>query len=155
MITKVISGGQLGVDQAALSVARRFSVPTGGYAPRGWLTETGPAPWLADYGLAECDSPDYPVRTRLNVKDSDATLWFGRTDSRGFASTRSACLAYGVPFKVMSPGILPSQVADWLIGVQTVNIAGNRESGNPGIGERAEAFLCEVFRGLGFKEKTT
>lgn len=53
MLTKVISGGQTGVDQAALRAAKAARIPTGGYAPKGWLTEDGPAPWLADFGLIE------------------------------------------------------------------------------------------------------
>ena len=57
MITKVISGGQTGADRAGLFAARKFAIETGGYAPRGWLTESGTAPWLADYGLTECQYP--------------------------------------------------------------------------------------------------
>jgi hypothetical protein len=36
------------------SAARACGIPTGRWAPRGWLTEAGPAPWLADWGLVEC-----------------------------------------------------------------------------------------------------
>ena len=51
MIGKIISGGQTGVDQAALRAAKACGIPTGGWAPKGWRTEDGPAPWLADLGL--------------------------------------------------------------------------------------------------------
>lgn len=54
MLERVISGGQTGADQAALRAARACGIPTGGWAARGWLTEDGPAPWLAEWGLAEC-----------------------------------------------------------------------------------------------------
>jgi hypothetical protein len=83
MIERVISGGQTGVDQAALRAARAAGIPTGGWAARGWATEDGPAPWLADFGLAECPEPGYPARTIANVCDSDGTLWVGTTDSPG------------------------------------------------------------------------
>jgi hypothetical protein len=54
MIERVISGGQTGADQGGLRAAQACGIPTGGWAPRGWLTEAGPAPWLADWGLVEC-----------------------------------------------------------------------------------------------------
>jgi Circularly permutated YpsA SLOG family len=52
MIELVISGGQTGADQAGLRAARASGIRCGGMAPKGWLTEAGPAPWLADYGLS-------------------------------------------------------------------------------------------------------
>jgi hypothetical protein len=54
MLERVISGGQTGVDQAALRVAKAIGLATGGWAPLGWETEDGPASWLAGYGL-DCD----------------------------------------------------------------------------------------------------
>jgi hypothetical protein len=54
MIELVITGGHTGADQAGLRAARACGIPTGGWVPRGWLTEAGPAPWLADWGLIEC-----------------------------------------------------------------------------------------------------
>ena len=63
MLSKVVSGGQTGADQAGLRAAAKAGIDTGGWACKGWLTEKGPASWLADYGLAECPVPDYPART--------------------------------------------------------------------------------------------
>lgn len=74
MIGKIISGGQTGVDQAALRAAKACGIPTGGWAPKGFRTEAGPAPWLADFGLREHASADYPVRTRANCRDAGLTL---------------------------------------------------------------------------------
>src|SRR5262245_46647993 len=91
MIDKLVSGGQTGADQGALRAARAAGVGTGGWAPKGWLTE-GPLdpetckPWprevcarelLESFGLVECPEPGDAARTRANVRDSDATLWFG------------------------------------------------------------------------------
>ena len=90
MLDKIISGGQTGADQVALRAARAPGVPTGGWAPKGWLTEDGPAPWLADFGLAECPEPGYSARTLANVRDSDVTLRFG-TAADCALSLPSAC----------------------------------------------------------------
>ena len=75
MIERVISGGQTGADQAGLAVAKRLGVPTGGYLPKGWLTEAGPRPDLgATYGLEEAETAAYPERTERNVLASDGTV---------------------------------------------------------------------------------
>jgi hypothetical protein len=125
-------------------------------------------PWLADFGLVECaepvgEIPDpsdgrlwrdwvarcYPPRTRANVRDSDGTLWIESTESRGFRSTHDAALSKGSGclFLVVSHGVLPSEVREWIAKhrIATLNVAGNRESGNPGIGAKVEAFLGRVF----------
>ena len=81
----VISGGQTGVDQAALRAARSCGIPTGGWAPRGWLTEDGPAPWLADYGLK------VPRRHVVGSLDQ-AVTWAQR-------------IGYPVALKTAAPGV--------------------------------------------------
>lgn len=76
-ITKIISGGQTGVDQAALHAAQSLQLETGGYMPKGFKTEDGPQPHLKDlFGMIEMSSSDYPTRTRKNVEVSDGTLIF-------------------------------------------------------------------------------
>src|SRR5947199_5509021 len=87
MFTNIVSGGQTGVDRAALDVALELGLPCGGWCPRGRRAEDGPIP--AHYPLCETRSPIYPVRARWNVRDSDATLILtrGRAD-RGTALTR-------------------------------------------------------------------
>jgi hypothetical protein len=67
------SGGQTGVDRAALDVARELGIPIGGWVPRGRLAEDGRVPERYE-GLREADAADYALRTRLNVEDTDATL---------------------------------------------------------------------------------
>jgi hypothetical protein len=65
MIGRIVTVGQTGADQAALRAARAAGIPTGGWAPKGWLVESDdgrrnvPAPWLTEYGLAECPEPGY------------------------------------------------------------------------------------------------
>jgi hypothetical protein len=149
MLRKVISGGQTGVDQAGLVAARALGLETGGWAPRGWMTEDGPAPWLADYGLVECPEPGYPARTRRNAADAEGTLWLGDPASPGGLCTLKGCRLAGMPWCVVhdpkSPP--PAEVADWLVrqGIAVVNVAGHRESSRPGIGVRAERYLRRVF----------
>lgn len=145
----VVSGGQTGVDQAALRAARACGIATGGWAPNGWLTEVGPAPWLADYGLIEFLEPGYPARTSANARDSDATLWLGSTESSGYRATAAACRKWGRPMHVVEPGELPGVALAWLGTVEDLgilNVAGNRESVSPGIGARAERWLAALFR---------
>jgi hypothetical protein len=151
MIERVFSGGQTGADQAALRAARAAGLTTGGVAPKGWKTEAGPAPWLADFGLTECQVEGYPARTEANVIASDGTVWFGSISSTGFRATHDAAVwrSMAYPFFIVYQGITkPSQVADWIIQnqIRTLNVAGNRESVSPGIGERVERFLIAVIR---------
>jgi hypothetical protein len=72
----VQSGGQTGVDRAALDVALALHLPCTGWCPRGRRAEDGPLP--AHYPLRETDSADYPPRTERNVRDADATLILNR-----------------------------------------------------------------------------
>ena len=72
---RIISGGQTGADQGALLAARALSLPSGGTAPTGWLTETGSEEsLLKGFGLIECPEPGYDARTRQNVLDADGTV---------------------------------------------------------------------------------
>ena len=97
----------------------------------------------------------YPPRTRQNVRDSDATLWFGAIDSAGARTTIDACRLLDRPYLRMQPGrmIRPSQVAAWIgeRSIRILNVAGSRESNAPGIGLSVERFLTELFRQLGHR----
>jgi hypothetical protein len=149
-LPKVISGGQTGVDQAALAAARTAGFATGGLAPLGWLTEAGPAPWLEDYGMCQMPTNDYPSRTRENVKTSDATLWLGDPSSNGGRATCNSARRLGKPLYVVTAisDVEPAAVADWLESLgdlRLLNVAGDRESVAPGIGAAAGRFLTELF----------
>jgi hypothetical protein len=153
MLRYVISGGQTRGDQAALLAARRYGIEIGGWAPLGWMTEDGPAPWLADFGLVECPEPGYPARTEANVLAAGATFWFGSLDTAGYRATAAAIRKHRKSLDVIQPGASrrPSDVKLWLsiTKVQVINIAGNRESLSPGIGARVERFLRQLFHQLG------
>jgi hypothetical protein len=130
MIKKVISGGQCGADQIGLEVATTLGIPTGGWAPHGWRTEEGPAPWLAEYGLYEHPQRDYVNRTRENVHDADATLLFGDMSSAGSAMTIRACKEFCRPY-LTNPTASEIRALIKKYGVEVVNIAGNRASKLP------------------------
>jgi len=143
MLTKIISGGQSGVDQAACA----FGIATGGWIPLGFLTEDGPRHEFAElYGAVEMPTASYAERTRQNVRDSDATLWFGHTRSPGAKVTLKTLRAMSKAGLQIYPDGLsrPSHVAEWLRVnhyIKTLNIAGHRESKALGIGAKVEAFL--------------
>lgn len=156
-VQKVVSGGQTGADQAGLRAARAAGIETGGWAPLGWETEGGPAPWLSEFGLKECPGPGYRARTEANARDSDGTLWFGHVDSQGFRTTLRACRRLKKPWLIVEEEVTrPSDVLAWFLAnaIQTLNVAGNRECTNPGLGSRAEAFLRLVFSSSELKPET-
>ena len=76
MIEKIISGGQTGVDRAALDSAIALRIPHGGWCPAGRRAEDGRID--ERYRLVELVSPRYGDRTRKNVEDSDGTLILNR-----------------------------------------------------------------------------
>lgn len=158
MLEKVVSGGQRGADQAGLRAARSSGLPTGGWAPRGWLVESPGGrgfisdPSLAGWGLIECQEEGFPARTKFNARDSDGTIWFGANDGAGFGCTMNACRAAGKPAFVVKGNTTPEDVARWIEdrGITILNVAGNRASKAPvDFGDRVERFLVEVFRILG------
>jgi len=69
---KIISGGQTGVDRAALDVAIALDIPHGGWCPRERKAEDGVIP--EKYHLDETETEEYNERTRLNIRNSDGTL---------------------------------------------------------------------------------
>ena len=153
--TQIISGGQTGVDQAALRAARQLGIETGGWAPRGWLTEEGPMPTLAVYGLQPSSGAN-PTRTRQNVEMADATLVvMYDADRDGTALTLQLCRELEKPYWAVSC-TLPMPEPAVLSKLHTcrsfldhyppavLNIAGNRESAYPGIGTWTEAFLLNL-----------
>lgn len=87
---KIISGGQTGIDQAALIAARLMGLPTGGTAPAGYRTSAGNNPKLLKaLGLVEHSSNSYTPRTAVNVRDSDFTVMiYEHGQSAGEIQTR-------------------------------------------------------------------
>ena len=144
---KIVSGGQSGVDRAALDVAAELSLPRGGWCPRGRYAEDGP---ISDvYPLKETPSPATAQRTEWNVRDADATLVLTEGEpSGGTAVTIQFARRHGKPCLVVDleenaePGTVGRWIAEHRIAV--LNVAGPRESKCPGIYRRAAAFLREA-----------
>jgi hypothetical protein len=153
-IEKIISGGQTGVDRAALDVALELGIPCDGWCPKGRRAEDGRIP--DHYPLQEASSYEYPVRTQLNVEDSDGTLILSwGSPAGGTALTIKLAKKLKKPYLLidLSQGQAPQKVLDWARDnqVRILNIAGPREGESPGIHDRAKVFLREILR-MGQKE---
>ena len=139
MLTKIISGGQTGADQAALDVAIKHNIPHGGSIPKGRLTEVGPLPVM--YHLEEMPTSNYPKRTEKNVLDSDGTLIVSHGNiTGGTALTKKLAKRHNKPWlhvdmDKMSLLYATRLLGSWIIdnGIQVLNVAGSRASGDPEI----------------------
>lgn len=145
MIVKVLAGGQTGVDRGALNAALAMGFPCGGWCPKGRLAEDGTIP--DRYPLSETPTSVYEERTEWNARDSDATLILTRhaTLGGGTKFTHEMADRYNRACLVLDPGAPENLKAahSWLSdhAVKTLNVAGPRESEEPGIQEVAQAFI--------------
>jgi hypothetical protein len=146
-VLALVSGGQAGVDRAALDVAMERGMPCGGWCPAGRMAEDGPI--APRYPLRETPSDDPAQRTGWNVRDSDGTLLLGsEAQSPGTALTHDAARRLGRP--VYAARLDEPADADafrgWLTihKIRTLNVAGPRESESPGVYEAACAWLRAV-----------
>ncbi len=156
-VTKIISGGQTGADQGGLAAGKCLGLETGGTAPPKFWTEKGPNPELLEgiFGLVE-GLPDpklYPKRTERNVLDSNGTVLFGNKESSGSKLTDRFCQRHERPLYWF---LDPKTHADLPWGLESfrfwidqnnisiLNVAGNRESKNPGIHEAVRDFLVKA-----------
>jgi putative molybdenum carrier protein len=153
MLKWVISGGQTGADRGALIGARRAGVPTGGTAPKGWITELGPAAdILKSFGMIECWASGYPPRTIMNVRDSGGTVIIGNPTSPGCKLTIKACRQYKRPYfclpynKTLPPSTHITALTNFIRDndIATLNVAGNRETRQPGLTD----YVAELIAGL-------
>jgi hypothetical protein len=147
-ISRIVSGGQSGVDRAALEVARSLGIPLAGWCPAGGAAEDVPDVRVLFPELRETESSDPAERTRLNVRDTDATLVLTRpgAHSPGTALTIRCAVRLGRPHLVADVDD-PSAVRAWLerLGRAALNVAGPRESQAPGIHDQAQTLLEAVF----------
>ena len=144
---RIVSGGQTGVDRAALDAALASGVACGGWCPAGGWAEDGPIP--ERYPLREAPSADPAVRTGLNVRDSDATLVLCVEDAAGgTASTIEHAEALGRPLLVLDPAESDALGAAhaWIYrhSVQTLNVAGPRASEAPELYAAAYLFVLAL-----------
>jgi len=72
MLKKIISGGQPGVEIAALDAAIQLDIPHAGWAYKGRKTEDGVLP--EQYNVKGVDNPSYFERLEKNIIDSEGTV---------------------------------------------------------------------------------
>lgn len=148
MLERIVTGGQTGVDRAALDVALRLGVPCGGYCPKGRLAEDGPI--SPAYPLTETPAAEYRERTLLNVRHSDGTLILTvGPPAGGTALTEAYARTEQRPFLVVDLGedAPAASAAAWIQerGIRTLNVAGPRESTVPGVYALAAAYLEALY----------
>ena len=147
-VIQIISGGQTGVDRAALDVAIELGIQYGGFCPKGRLAEDGIIP--DKYKVTELGSSEYLTRTFENVQASDGTLII-HTGSvvGGTLTTRDYCQMLSKPFFEIN--LLEDHKNNqvnfdiWLkeYPIIILNIAGPREAEEP-IYERTFTLLMEL-----------
>jgi hypothetical protein len=153
---KIRSGGQTGVDRAALDVGILLGLDWGGWAPMNWKSEPPEMfiPPMYRQQMRECNTPGFEARTDLNVRDNEATLVLYRASlSGGTARTLRTARSMGrqvleVPLAYAHTNPLyvdPEHVHEWVTRFGSVNVAGPRESKCPGIHLQAMRYLLEVF----------
>ena len=146
LVRQIVSGGQTGVDRAALDVALELGIPCGGWCPKGRLAEDGPIP--ERYPLRETRTTRYARRPLGNVRAPDAPLILAREPLGGGTAYTERCArelerpCLVVPPDAADPATL-ARVRAWLAAndVEILNVAGPRESGAPGVHALAAAFL--------------
>jgi hypothetical protein len=148
LVEKIISGGQTGVDRAALDIALELGIPCGGWCPKGRKSEDGPIP--NRYPLQETGSTSYPVRTAKNVQDSDGTLVLTMGPPMGgTALTIKLAKEKRKPFLVfdLKKKGDPLLLRSWILTnqIKILNIAGPRESECPDVYRQASEFLHALF----------
>ncbi len=135
------------MDRAALDAALALGIPCGGWCPKGRRAEDGVIP--DRYPLIETETKDYRERTRRNVRDSDGTLILSRGPlSGGTALTRSLAGKLGKPCLVVElaqdRNLRPVRAWIKTHGIDVLNVAGPRESGQSGIYDEARRFLARM-----------
>lgn len=154
LVECIVSGGQTGVDRAALDAAIELGIPHRGWCPKGRKAEDGIIP--TRYQLRETTGSDYAERTRRNVEDSDATLILTLSPANdlqlrgGTLLTWSCCQQSARPVLVVRlqrPGT-DKRIQEWLSQnrVSVLNIAGPRASKHPGLYQSAKSYLLRVLK---------
>lgn len=155
MKLEIISGGQTGVDRAALDTAIRYDLPCGGWCPPGRMAEDGPL--SNHYPLTELASGGYPARTRRNVKDADGTLIIhAGVVGRGTGLTINTCKQQDKPLLILKllnydansdfsseQDSIKEFIQKYQIGI--LNVAGPRASGWPEGYALSRKILAPVF----------
>lgn len=157
-LTAIVSGGQTGADRGGLEAAIQLGLGYGGWAPKGWRAEDGQVPEIYRTHMRESASPEYGMRTRLNVQDSDGTLIvsIGRELTGGSAFTAKQAKAQKKPCKHIElpaggrsrvPDAVRAALLEWISEncISVLNVAGPRESKEPGLQAAVRDALVWIF----------
>ena len=155
-LRRIVSGGQTGADQGALSACVQAGFPYGGWIPKGRRTEKGKVP--ARYRMRQHGSQHYPPRTEANVRDSDGTVIFtyGKPDG-GSLLTIEFAKKHGKPWLAVDAtrphDEIVARVVRWirrrLPDGAVLNVAGSRRSKAPGIHFVVKRAVLDVLARLG------
>jgi len=159
---KIISGGQTGVDRAALDAAISVSIAHGGWCPKGRLAELGTT-IPTKYMLNETSSPDFSERTKRNIQDSDGTLIIVPSIpiqvTDGTLLTLEEVKSKNKPYLLIALSEIRSQnssqmIFQWITdhAIETLNIAGPRESQSPGIYQASFDLLKKALEYITLKQ---
>jgi len=162
MVEKVISGGQTGADRGALDAAIKLGIPHGGWIPYKRRAEDGQVP--RKYKMQVHPLMSYKHRTLANVKDSDATVvfFYGAEEKFNPMGPSGSKLTEDLARRRKKPlcsvdlelhGIDGSAgiIINWIDNceafghpVDTLNVAGKRESQAPGIQKAVKKVMLKV-----------
>ncbi len=147
-VRKIVSGGQTGVDRAALDAAKVLKLARGGWCPKGRRAEDGRI--ADDYPLQETTTEDYAERTELNVRDSDGTLILTvGPPIGGTAYTVECARKLRKPYRVvdLAHPLDFDQTRRWVAEerLAVLNVAGPRQSQSADGYARAYQFLLGLF----------
>jgi hypothetical protein len=161
MIKKILSGGQIGVDQAALLAASELGITIGGWCPLDGLDEHGKSIHdLYPSSLQEVKGISYEEsiakRTQWNIRDSDGTLIIvpalplPATIKDGTRLTIDQVIEQKKPYLILDIAKKPLNFLDlnkWIEEnrISVLNIAGPRESTCPGIHDVSYVLLRDIF----------
>jgi hypothetical protein len=146
-LRKLVSGGQTGVDRAALDVAIELGIPCGGWCPKGRFAEDGAIP--ACYPLRETPLDEYAQRTEWNVRDSDATLiitWGAPAGGTAFTADMAAKWKKPCCVVNLDEPVEMARTCEWIgtVRARVLNVAGPRASRGPQIYPEARQFLLTL-----------
>jgi len=152
-LCKIISGGQTGADRAALDWAIISGITHGGWCPKGRKAEDGTIDQR--YNLVETPSDDYSQRTEWNIRDSDATAVFSilRELRGGSLLTMKLAEQYNKPVihlcKEDEQANHALELRSFIekFGISVLNVAGPRESDEPGVYQFVSRILDQALGG--------
>ncbi len=147
MIYKIVSGGQTGVDRAALDVALEQGILCGGWCPKDRLAEDGPLD--AKYPMMETPSASVSQRTEWNVRDSEATLilvW--GAPKGGTLKAAGAASRFKKPLLIVDMEKAPKVevIEQWIESTKAhiLNVAGPKASEVPQAYDEAKKLLMAL-----------